>query len=72
MTGRCETPTPRVNRPPHSEAMVAASVASAMGWRGWIGTMPMPSSIREVATAAAAITASPSVPRAKWVVQAAG
>ena len=45
----CETPRPKVKRPPHTAWFDSACWASTMGWRGCSGTMAVPTSIRVVA-----------------------
>src|SRR6202050_1913227 len=70
MTGRCDTPTPRVSLPPLSAWTVPACSASASGCRGYAGPMPTPRSIRLVRVPATASRPSASRPREKCTVQA--
>ena len=47
----CETPRPRIIRPPEISSMVAAVCAVAAGVREKIGRTPVPSLIRSVTVA---------------------
>ena len=44
----CDGPSPSVNRPSHTAWFESACCAMAIGWRVWIGTTAVPSSIRVV------------------------
>jgi hypothetical protein len=62
ITTGCERPTPSVKRPPQAEPAVSACCASAVGWRGCVGTTAVPSSMRRVSRPSSAQTVTASKP----------
>ena len=58
-----ESPMPSVKRPPQAAFAVRACCAIAVGWRGKVGTTPVPSSIRLVSRPASAQAMIASTPK---------
>ena len=54
---------PRQSRPPQAALTVSACCASAIGWRGNVGTTLVPSSMRGTSRPAMASTVSASCPK---------
>ena len=56
-------PMPRHSRPPLTAFTVIACWASIIGWRGYVGTTLVPSSIRGTSWATTASAVSASLPK---------
>ena len=64
MSGWCDSPIPRMNRPPLIDCAVSACCAITTGWRGYVGTTAVPRSMPGTSrptTASAAIASIPIV-----------
>src|SRR4051812_41482660 len=69
ITDGCEGPMPSVNRPPATACTDSASCAIVIGWRGYVGTTAVPSSIRSVTDAASVIAVNASRLHGMWGTQ---
>ncbi len=59
----CESPMPRLSRPPDAAFTVRHCCASINGWRGYVGTTPVPSSMRGTSRPTMASAVSVSWPK---------
>src|SRR5262245_21432918 len=65
----CDVPRPSVKRPSHTAWFDSAARAMAIGWRVWIGSTAVPSSIRPVACPMSVIAVSASKSPGTWGTQ---
>ncbi len=59
----CDRPMPRLKRLPEKAAADSAACAIATGWRGYVGTTAVPTSMRDVARAQIVAAMMASTPK---------
>ena len=59
----CESPIPSTSRPFDASCVVIAWAANIIGWRGYVGTTPVPSSMPGTSRPTTASVVSASTPK---------